>query len=51
MNTYEQMIEIERYFRHLQRIGQGTSLEAAAVQWISRYAALWRLHQETRRAA
>jgi hypothetical protein len=43
--------EIERYHRHLQRVGRARSLDETARIWIARYARLWRSRFEQRAAA
>lgn len=43
--------EIERFHRHLQRIGRGNSLDESARLWIVRYARLWRSRFERHGAA
>ena len=42
-----QVIEIQRYHRHLQRLGRAGSLEDTARLWIGRYARLWRARFES----
>ncbi len=43
-----QIRQIERYHRHLQRVGRATTIEQTARIWIGRYAKLWRLRLECR---
>lgn len=44
----KQAAEIIRYWRRLLDRGERITLEAAARQWIGRYAAQWREHYRTR---
>ena len=39
-----QLWHIERYHRHLSRLGRTSGLEESARVWIHKYARLWRLH-------
>ena len=43
--------QIERYHRHLQRLGRAGSVEDTARLWIGRYARLWRTRFDAGRAA
>ena len=38
--------EIERYHRHLSRLGRAGSIDETARIWIARYARLWRTRFE-----
>ncbi|HEV2295691.1 MAG TPA: hypothetical protein VGR35_17720 [Tepidisphaeraceae bacterium] len=44
MGNELQVRAIERFHRHLQRLGRSQSLEATARAWVARYAVLWRRH-------
>jgi hypothetical protein len=46
-----QVRAIERYHRHLQRLGQSHSVEVTARAWVARYAVLWRRHYGLRLTA
>ena len=39
--------EIERYHRHLSRLGRARSIDETARIWIGRYARLWRSRFES----
>ena len=44
MGNYLQARAIERYHRHLQRLGCNQSLDTTARVWVTRFAVLWRMH-------
>jgi hypothetical protein len=44
MGNHLQAQAIQRYHRHLQRLGHIQSLEVTARMWVARYAVLWRVH-------
>ena len=44
MGNHLQAEAIQRYHRHLQRLGHNQSLDSTARLWIARYAVLWRSH-------
>jgi hypothetical protein len=44
MGNHLQVRAIERYHRHLQRLGRIQSLDITARIWVARYAQLWRVH-------
>ena len=44
-----QAIHIERYHRHLERLGCAGAIDETARRWISRYARLWRSRYEAGR--
>ena len=51
MGNHLQLREIQRYHRHLERLGRAGDLEDTARVWIRKYAHLWRQHYITGRAA
>ena len=51
MGNHLQARAIERYHRHLHRLGRSQSLDATARAWVARYAVLWREHYGHRLAA
>ncbi len=51
MGNHLQARAIERYHRHLQRLGRSHTLDATARAWVARYAVLWRQHYGHRLAA
>ena len=51
MGNHLQAEAIQRYHRHLQRLGRSQSLEDSARAWVGRYAVLWRKHYGMRVAA
>ena len=44
MGNHIQARAIERYHRHLQRLGHIQTIDTTARMWIARYAVLWRNH-------
>jgi hypothetical protein len=44
MGNHLQARAIERYHRHLQRLGRSRSIDDTARAWVARYAVLWRRH-------
>jgi hypothetical protein len=46
-----QIREIERYHKHLGRLGRAGSIEETARVWVRRYARYWRAHYEQGRTA
>jgi len=46
MGNQLQARAIERYHRHLQRLGRCGTLDDTARTWISRFAVLWRRHYQ-----
>ena len=50
MGNHLQAEAIQRYHRHLQRLGRSLSIEDSARAWVGRYAVLWRRHHEMRLA-
>lgn len=51
MGNQLQARAIERYHRHLERLGRSQSLDATARAWVARSAVLWRRHYGHRLAA
>ena len=50
MGNEHQVRDIERYHRHLQRLGRAKSIEDTCRQWVKRFAALWRRHHDDPRS-
>jgi hypothetical protein len=50
MGNHLQARAIERYHRHLQRLGRHQSLDVTARMWVTRFAVLWRMHYGQRGA-
>jgi hypothetical protein len=51
MGNHLQAEAIERYHRHLRRLGRSRNIEESARAWVARYAVLWREHYRMRLGA